>query len=79
LIQIGVTDIEFLNTTKLGAELANNILFGAINYSNLYYFKVISSRTGVDLISELGLKNKGLADYAVYLILMERNGGKSTR
>jgi aldose sugar dehydrogenase len=62
-IPIGVTDIEFLNTTKLGAELANNILVGDINYGNLYYFKVNSSRTGMDLISELGLKNKGLADY----------------
>ena len=64
-IQIGVTDIEFLNTTRLGAELANNILVGDINYGNLYYFKVNSSRTGVELPSELGSNNKGLADHVV--------------
>jgi aldose sugar dehydrogenase len=60
-IQIGVTDIEFLNTTRLGAELANNILVGDINYGNLYYFKVNSSRTGIELPSE----GKGLADHVV--------------
>jgi aldose sugar dehydrogenase len=64
-IQIGVTDIEFLNTTRLGAELANNILVGDINYGNLYYFKVNSSRTGIELPSELGSNNKGLADHVV--------------
>jgi glucose/arabinose dehydrogenase len=64
-IQIGVTDIEFLNITRLGAELANNILVGDINYGNLYYFKVNSSRTGIELPSELGSNNKGLADHVV--------------
>ena len=64
-IQIGVTDIEFLNTTRLGAELANNIIVGDINYGNLYYFKVNSSRTGIELPSELDSNNKGLADHVV--------------
>src|SRR5215208_1967416 len=60
---IGVTDIEFLNTTKLGAEFANNILVGDINYGNLYYFKVNKSRTGIDLPAGSGLNNRGLADH----------------
>jgi glucose/arabinose dehydrogenase len=59
---IGITDIEFLNTTKLGAKLANNIIVGDINYGNLYYFKVNKSRTGIDLPSGLAVDNKGLTD-----------------
>jgi len=62
-IPIGVTDIEFLNTTRLGAELANNILVGDINYGNLYYFKVDNSRSGIELASELGSNNNGLGDH----------------
>ena len=62
-IPIGVTDIEFLNTTRLGAELANNIFVGDINYGNLYYFKVNESRTGIDMPNGLRLENKGLADH----------------
>jgi aldose sugar dehydrogenase len=59
---IGVTDIEFLNTTKLGAELANNIVVGDINNGNLYYFKVNNSRTGMELPGGLGSTSNGLAD-----------------
>jgi aldose sugar dehydrogenase len=33
---IGITDIEFLNTTKLGAKFENNIVVGDINHGNLY-------------------------------------------
>jgi glucose/arabinose dehydrogenase len=60
---IGITDIEFLNTTKLGAEFANNILVGDINNGNLYYLKVNESRTGIDAPNGLGLDNRGLADH----------------
>jgi len=61
-IPIGITDIEFLNTTKIGAKFANNILVGDINYGNLYYFKVNNSRTGIELPSGLSSKYNGLAD-----------------
>jgi glucose/arabinose dehydrogenase len=60
---IGITDIEFIKTTKLGAELANNIIVGDINNGNLYYFKVNKFRTGIDLPSGSDLDNKGLADH----------------
>src|SRR5919112_1341623 len=45
--QIGVTDIEFLNSSKLGDKYANNIFVGDINNGNLYYFEVNDKRTGL--------------------------------
>ena len=44
---IGITDIEFLDSTKLGSKYANNIFVGDINNGNLYFFTVNESRTGV--------------------------------
>lgn len=46
---IGVTDIEFLDSDRLGADYANNIFVGDINGGALYHFKVNESRTGLDL------------------------------
>jgi aldose sugar dehydrogenase len=45
--QIGVTDIEFLNSSKLGDKYTNNIFVGDINNGNLYYFEVNDIRTGL--------------------------------
>jgi glucose/arabinose dehydrogenase len=45
----GVTDIEFLNSSKLGDKYANNIFVGNINNGNLYFFTVNSDRTGLVL------------------------------
>jgi glucose/arabinose dehydrogenase len=45
----GVTDIEFLNSTKLGDKYANNIFVGDFNNGNLYFFAVNDNRTGLDL------------------------------
>jgi glucose/arabinose dehydrogenase len=50
--QIGVTDIEFFNSSKLGIEYANNIFIGDINNGNLYYFKINENRTGIDFVGE---------------------------
>jgi glucose/arabinose dehydrogenase len=44
---IGVTDIEFLKSSKLGQKYTNNIFVGDINNGNLYYFEVNKSRTGL--------------------------------
>jgi glucose/arabinose dehydrogenase len=46
---IGVTDIEFFNSSKLGSEYRNNIFVGDINNGNLYYFQVNDNRTGLKL------------------------------
>lgn len=45
----GITDIEFLNSTKLGEKYAHNIFVGDINNGNLYFFTVNDGRTGLEL------------------------------
>jgi aldose sugar dehydrogenase len=44
---VGVTDIEFLNSTKLGEKYDDNVFVGDINNGNLYFFEVNGNRTGV--------------------------------
>jgi glucose/arabinose dehydrogenase len=44
---VGVTDIEFLNSKKLGEKYDDNIFVGDINNGNLYFFEVNGNRTGV--------------------------------
>jgi aldose sugar dehydrogenase len=45
----GVSDIEFLNSTKLGDKYAHNVFVGDFNSGNLYFFTVNGDRTGLDL------------------------------
>jgi aldose sugar dehydrogenase len=45
---IGITDIHFFNSSKLGERYQNNIVVGDITLGNLYFFKVNSTRTGLD-------------------------------
>jgi len=47
LTTIGVTDIEFLKSSKLGNRYENNIFVGDINNGNLYYFELNKDRTGL--------------------------------
>jgi glucose/arabinose dehydrogenase len=51
---VGVTDIEFFESNKLGKEYENNIFVGDINNGNLYFFTVNESRDGL----ELGIEDK---------------------
>jgi aldose sugar dehydrogenase len=44
---VGVTDIEFLNSTRLGEKYRGNIFVGDINNGNLYFFEVNRDRTGI--------------------------------
>ena len=53
---IGVTDIEFLKSSKLGDKYKNNIFVGDINNGNLYYFQLNDTRTGLKFNSS-GLKD----------------------
>ena len=60
LPSIGITDIEFLNSSKLGDKYANNIFVGDIGDltdGHLYYFKVNEERTGIkfDSSNQAGL------------------------
>jgi glucose/arabinose dehydrogenase len=50
LPSLGITDIEFLNSSKLGDKYANNIFVGDIGVLTdgyLYYFEVNEERTGI--------------------------------
>lgn len=52
----GITDIEFLNSTRFGDKYSYNVFVGDINNGNLYFFTVNEDRTGFDL------GNAGLED-----------------
>ena len=43
---LGITDIQFFNSTKLGDRYANNIFVGDINHGNLYFFTLNADRIG---------------------------------
>ena len=64
---IGVTDIEFFNSSKLGSEYRNNIFVGDINNGNLYYFQVNHNRTGLKLEcnNDSKFNSTGLKDMVV--------------
>jgi len=49
---IGVTDIEFFNSPRLGEKYENNIFVGDINNGNLYFFRVNHERNGLELDSD---------------------------
>jgi aldose sugar dehydrogenase len=57
--QVGVTDIEFFNSSKLGIEYANNIFVGDINNGNLYFFKLNENRTGIHFVGEVDENRNG--------------------
>jgi glucose/arabinose dehydrogenase len=54
---LGITDVEFLNSKKLGEKYENNIFVGDINNGNLYFFKLNGDRTGVDVSGNPGLQD----------------------
>jgi aldose sugar dehydrogenase len=65
LPSIGITDIEFLNSAKLGDKYVNNIFVGDIgDLTNgyLYYFKVNEVRTGIKFDSNSSSSQTGLTD-----------------
>jgi aldose sugar dehydrogenase len=50
LPSLGITDIEFINSSKLGDKYTNNIFIGdigALTDGYLYYFEVNEDRTGI--------------------------------
>jgi aldose sugar dehydrogenase len=46
---VGLTDLEFLNSTALGPKYAYSLFVGDINNGNLYYFELNDNRTGIKL------------------------------
>lgn len=64
LPSIGITDIEFLNSSKLGDKYVNNIFVGDIGDLTdgfLYYFEVNEDRTGIKFDSSSS-SQAGLTD-----------------
>ena len=62
---LGITDIEFLNSSKLGDKYANNIFVGDIGdltEGYLYYFEVNEDRTGIKFDSSSSSNQAGLTD-----------------
>lgn len=57
---VGVTDIEFFGSDKLGEKYQNNVFVGDINNGNLYFFTVNEERDGLVLgggLSDLVVDN----------------------
>lgn len=46
---LGLTEIEFFNSNNFGEKYQNNIFVGDINHGNLYFFKINSTRNGLQL------------------------------
>lgn len=59
---IGVTDLEFYNSSKLGDKFSNNIFIGDINNGDLYFFKVDENRTGIKIDSPASGLTDSIAD-----------------
>jgi aldose sugar dehydrogenase len=55
LVSEGITDIEFLNSTRLGDRYTNNIFVGNVNNGTLYFFTVNDNRTGLNFDGSSGL------------------------
>lgn len=45
---LGVTDLEFFDSKKLGDKYENNLFVGDINDGNIYFFEMNNTRTGLD-------------------------------
>ncbi len=82
-VPVGVTDIEFLNSTKLGDKYDANVFVGDINNGNLYFFQVNGDRTGLtfedsrllDLVADPG---KGGEDSELSSIILGEGFGRIT-
>ena len=63
-LPVGVTDIEFLESSLLGDDLENNIFVGDINNGTLYFLKIDSNRSGIDINKSVhdDRNEKGLQD-----------------
>lgn len=48
-LPIGVTDLEFFNSDKLGDKYEDNIFVGDINNGRMYFFELNKKRTGLDI------------------------------
>ncbi|MGI0018923.1 MAG: PQQ-dependent sugar dehydrogenase [Nitrososphaera sp.] len=84
-LPVGVTDIEFFESGKLGEQYKNNIFVGDVNHGNLYLFQVDGDRTGlhfaqpelVDLVADTEQQGDKLKSEAESVIV-GKNFGRIT-
>jgi glucose/arabinose dehydrogenase len=82
---VGVTDIEFFNSTKLGEKYYGNLFVGDINNGNLYLFQVNEDRTGLtfhdprllDLVAD-PVKEEGGQDSELSSLIFGEGFGRIT-
>ena len=60
---VAVTAIEFLKSSKLGADYLNNMFVGDYKNGNLYFFKLNKDRTAIEL--DNNQQSAGLSDMVV--------------
>jgi glucose/arabinose dehydrogenase len=60
---VGLTDLEFFTSAKLGDKYTNNIFVGDINRGNIYFFELNKNRDGIKL--DNAQKESGLSDRIV--------------
>jgi glucose/arabinose dehydrogenase len=81
---MGLTDIEFFDSSNFGEKYENNIFVGDINHGNLYFFKVNQERDGLELdssrLSDLVADPVGddILGEVSLAIIGERFGGRIT-
>jgi len=69
---VGVTDIEFFNSIKLGDKYDGNLFVGDINNGNLYFFEVNEDRTGITF------NDPRLLDLVADPVKEEEEGGENS-
>jgi aldose sugar dehydrogenase len=70
---LGITAIDFFNSTKIGDKYTNNVFVGDISHGNLYFFTLNTNRTGFsfgenteqDLLDSIANGEKELSEVAL--------------
>jgi glucose/arabinose dehydrogenase len=75
--QIGITDIEFFGSDRLGRKYHNGIFIGDINNGNIYYFGLNKGRNDVDLL-ELNLADSVIDSHEMEKIVFGKDFGGIT-
>jgi aldose sugar dehydrogenase len=83
---VGVTDIEFFNSTKLGDKYVGNLFVGDINNGNLYFFEVNEAETGLtfhdprllDLVADPVIEEEGGKDSELSSLIFGEGFGRIT-
>jgi glucose/arabinose dehydrogenase len=80
-LPVGVTDIEFFASDRLGGKYKDNVFVGDINNGNIYFFQVNQNRTGLQLggdladsVADMFAERSGIRTEAAPLVIGEGFG-----